>query len=305
MAPPKVFVIVLNWNLKDETITCVESILASTYTPQRVIVVDNGSSDGSALAIAERFGKAIDLIVNETNLGFAAGVNVGIRHALAHNADFVLILNNDTVIAPDMIERLIEAAVLGPDIGILGPVIFYYDQPNRVWRLGDRDLRWLPIPLMVSAKELQTEKEILFVDYVTGCGMMVRREVFYKIGLFDPDYFMYYEDADFCRRAIKAGFSIVCVPSARMWHKVSGSTRGDVSYQRYLKTRSRVLFYRRHYSLLALIYLSLSITWTMLTDLLKGNKEAIWACARGFYHGWRFDVGKEPDEGVKDGDGCL
>jgi GT2 family glycosyltransferase len=288
MERPKVFIIIPNWNLKDDTIACVESVLAGGYTPQRVTVVDNGSSDGSASAIADRFGKSIDLIANKTNMGFAAGVNVGIRHALAHDADWVLLLNNDIVIAPDMVERLMAVASRRPDIGILGPAIFYYDQPDRVWRLGDRHPRWSPIPLKVSAKALQTGVEVLPVDYVTGCGMLIRRQVFFTVGLFDPGYFMYYEDADFCRRAIRAGFSIVCVPAARMWHKISGSTRGDVSHQRYLRTRYRVRFYRHHCSLLALGYLSLSVLWTMLASALKGDREAVWACAQGFYHGWRY-----------------
>ncbi|MCK4452603.1 MAG: glycosyltransferase family 2 protein, partial [Anaerolineae bacterium] len=122
--------------------------------------------------------------------------------------------------------------------------------------------------------------------YVTGCGMLIRRQVFSVIGLFDPQYFMYYEDADFCRRAAKADFAIVCVPAARMWHKVSRSTRRDVSRQRYLKTRYRAQFYRHHYSLPAWVYLILSILWMTLKDLLRGDRQAAWACVRGFYHGW-------------------
>lgn len=297
MGLSKVWVIILNWNLKDETITCVKSVLASSYLPERVIVVDNGSSDGSASYIAKHFGNSIHLILNETNKGFAAGVNEGIRYALAHNADWVLLLNNDTIIAPDMIERLITVAECRPDIGILGPAIFYYNQPERVWRLGDRHFRWLPIPLKVPARVLHKRKEeILPVDYVTGCGMLIRRQVFLSIGLFDPNYFMYYEDADFCQRARRAGFSIVCVPAAKMWHKVSMSTSMNPSYQHYLKTRSRVQFYRRHYSLLALGCLSVSIIWIILTNALKGNWETIRSCVRGFYHGWQMGLGRGPIE---------
>ncbi|HXF69363.1 MAG TPA: glycosyltransferase family 2 protein [Thermoflexus sp.] len=288
MARPKVFVVILNWNLKDDTIACVESVLSSSYTPQGVVVVDNGSSDGSASAIANRFGERVVLLANQANVGFAAGVNVGIRYALAQGADWVLLLNNDTIIAPDMIERLIAAADRYPDIGILAPVIFYHDRPSQIWQLGAQHRRWLPIPFRVSAKALRSEKDLLPVDYVTGCGMLIRRDVFLTIGLFDPSYFMYYEDADFCRRAVKAGFSIGCVPAARMWHKVSRSTRGDVSRKYYLKTRYRVQFYRHHYSLAAWIYLTMSVLGTMLVTALRGEGKAAWACARGFYHGWRF-----------------
>jgi len=289
MRQPKVFIIILNWNLKDDTIACVRSVLAGSYSYQRVVVVDNGSSDRSVEAIAEYFGKTIDLIVNEKNVGFAAGVNKGIQYALAQGADWVLILNNDTIVAPDMLEQLMAVAIRYPNIGILGPAIFHYDQPNRVWRLGDRHINWVPIPFKISAKALQAGEKILPVNYVTGCGMLIRKEVFHAIGMFDEGYFMYYEDADFCRRAERAGFSIVCVPTARMWHKVSGSTHGKVSYQCYLKTRSRIRFYRRHYSLLAWCFLVLNILWSILIEILRGNKEMVWAYVKGFYHGWRFN----------------
>ncbi|MEM2676106.1 MAG: glycosyltransferase family 2 protein [Candidatus Bathyarchaeia archaeon] len=286
----------MNWNLKDDTIACIESVLASSYPPDRVIVVDNGSSDGSVSAIINRFGKTIDLIANKENLGFAEGVNVGIRYALAHGAEWILLLNNDTIIAQDMIEQLMAATDFQANIGILAPAIFRYDQPDRIWRLGDWHPKWSPIPFKVPAWALKTRKTMLPVDYVTGCGMFIRREVFFAIGLFDPGYFMYYEDADFCRRAIKAGFSIACVPNAHMWHKVSGSTRRDVNLKYYWQTRSRVRFYRRHYALPAWFFLAMSILWRLLVFGLRGNRQAMKACAQGFYDGWRLDV-NQPTKG--------
>jgi GT2 family glycosyltransferase len=290
---PTVFVVILNWNLKEDTISCAESVLAGSYARQQVIVVDNGSQDGSVSAITSHFGEAIDLIVNEENLGFARGINVGIRHALAQGADWILVLNNDTVIAPDMVEQLMAAASRRADVGILAPTIFYYDQPDRVWRIGDRHYRWLPFPLRVPARKLKTQ-EVLPVDYVTGCGMLIRRRVFSTIGLFNPQYFMYYEDADFCRRATKAGSVILCVAAARMWHRVSHSTQRSVSRQRYLRTRYRVQFYRHHYSFPSWIYLILSTPWVILRDLLRGDGQAALACARGFYYGWWPDMADEP-----------
>ena len=293
VSQPKVFVVIPNWNLKDDTIACVESVLASDYPLLRVIVVDNGSTDGSVSAIADRFGESVTLIVKEMNVGFAAGVNIGIRYALDQGADWVLLLNNDTLVAPDMITRLVAAAHRHPRLCILAPAIFYHDQPDQVWRLGDRHSCWMPIPFQISAKGLRSGEEILPVDYVTGCGMFICRQVFLTIGLFDPEYFMYYEDADFCRRAVKAGFSIACVPAARMWHKVSSSTRGDVSLKFYWRTRSRVRFYCQHYSLLAWIYLTVSVLWTMLVAGLRGDGKIVWACAKGFYYGWRLSADKK------------
>jgi GT2 family glycosyltransferase len=293
MDEPKVFVIILNWNLKDDTIACVDSVLASGYAGQQIVVVDNGSQDGSVQALTSRYGDTLYLIAHEENLGFARGVNAGIRHALSQGADWILLLNNDTVIAPDMVERLITAADCQPDAGILAPAIFYYDQPDVVWRLGDRHHRWLPIPTKVPPEEIETQ-EVLSVDYVTGCGMLVRREVFSVIGLFDPQYFMYYEDADFCRRAAKAGFSILCVAGARIWHKVSRSSHRHVGRLRYLRTRYRVQFYRQHFAFPAWGYLFLSTTWVVLKDLFRGDIPSARASARGFYHGWRPDIADHP-----------
>lgn len=289
MTQPTVFVIILNWNLKDDTIACVESVLASSYSPYQVVVVDNASTDGSVSDILAHFGEKVDLIVNETNVGFAAGVNVGIRYALDKGADWILLLNNDTIIASDMVAQLIKAAVSTQEsrVGILSPIIYYYDQPNKVWRIGDWHPRWSPIPIRIPSVVLRIKQKPFFVDYVTGCGMLIQKEVFHKVGLFDPNYFMYYEDADFCLRARKAGFSLLCVPTAKMWHKVSKSTYKNIGYQQYLRTRYRVQFYKLHYSWIAWLYVILSIWLMICRQVLKGNFTLAHYYLKGFYHGWR------------------
>lgn len=287
MTHPHVFVVIVNWNLKNDTIQCLESVLNNHYPSFRVVVVDNGSSDDSVLEISRRFGDMVDIIAIGENIGFAGGANIGIQYALDKGAEWILLLNNDTIIAPDMIEKLMQVAAQETSVGILGPVIYRYDQPNKVWRMGDWHPRWLPIPFMVPDKVLHFRQKAFHVDYVTGCGMLIRREVFCKTGLFDSSYFMYYEDADFCLRAKRMGFAIMCVPFAKMWHKVSKSTDGNPIYQRFLKTKYRTQFYRQYYSWLAWIYLVISVCGEALKQILKGNLLLARSCLLGFYCGWR------------------
>ncbi len=216
-------VVVPNWNLAADTSECVRSLLAAgAGLAVQVIVVDNGSTDGSPARLAGEFERSIELIELPSNRGFAAAVNTGVQHALAAGAASVLVLNNDTIVAPDMLSLLCAAA---PAADIVGPAIYYHDAPARLWRLGDRASRWLPVPRRVP--ERPAGERTVPVDYLTGCAMLVGREVFETIGLFDESYFMYYEDADFCRRARDRGFTLLAVPPARMWHKVSLTARAD------------------------------------------------------------------------------
>jgi hypothetical protein len=161
-----------------------------------------------------------------------------------HGSAAALIINNDTVVDQGMLVTLGSAAIEHPEAGILGPAIYYMQPPDRIWRLGDRDYRWLPIPLRIPDRE--AADELLFASYGTGCGMLVRRTVIESIGYLDERFFMYYEDADYCRRATQAGFRIMCVPAARMWHKGSASAGQDEPNQVFWRARGQAIFYRRH-----------------------------------------------------------
>jgi GT2 family glycosyltransferase len=240
-----VAVVIPNWNQGQVTAECVASVLAAAQDlPVFVCVVDNGSTDGSPDLLAQAFGDRVSQVRLMHNAGFAAAVNAGILAMLAQSAGAVLLLNNDTVVAPDMLAILAQAAEAQPAVGILGPAIFYFDTPTRVWRLGDRQYRWSPLPLRVQDRE--AERSLVPVDYLTGCAMLIRRQVLEGIGLFDEQFFFYYEDADFCRRAATAGWRLVCVPPARLWHKVSLTAGKANRLTGYWRARGQVLFYRKH-----------------------------------------------------------
>jgi GT2 family glycosyltransferase len=289
----KLYVVIVNWNLKDDTLACVESVLATGAPASRVIVVDNGSSDGSPEAIAARYGPTIQLVLSATNLGFAAGNNLGIEHALSLGAGWVLLLNNDTRVAPNMLDELARVALSDDRMGILAPLILYYDDPERIWYLGDRLLPGLPLSVSLARGAYDRDQFPPFtpVDFVSGCGMLVKRQVFETVGLFDTCFFMYGEDADLCWRTRSAGFRLACAPRAKMWHKVSASADRDKPLSRYVRTRNQVQFYRRYargWQLPAVwAFTVLRAMWIASGDLMHGESALVRPMLKGWVEGWR------------------
>jgi GT2 family glycosyltransferase len=238
---PKVGIVIVNWNLIDDTVACLESVYQMAYPAFEVLVVDNSSSDGSAERIAQAFPQ-IEQIVNAENRGFAIAANQGIEWGLARSCAYVLVLNNDTTVAPDLLDRLVAAGEVDPQIGILSPHISYFDQPERTWHLATRWHRWLPMPVHVR----QADADLVEADFVSGCGMLLRRTVLEAVGGFDPRFFMYGEDIDLCARARQAGYRVVAVPGARMWHKVSLSAAKVPAEVCYWRTRNQIQVYHRY-----------------------------------------------------------
>lgn len=241
---PAVWIVVLNWNRPQDTVQCVSSLRQLNYPAYRILIVDNGSTDES-VEIFQRL-PDIELLVNDRNLGFAAGNNRGIEYVLRRGADYVLLLNNDTTVSPSMLSVLVEVAGTDHRIGIVGPVIYYADRSADVWFAGMRFHHGLYVVrkgLHLSLPLAPIEE----VDFISGCGMLVCREVWERVGLFDPRFFMYYEDLDLCVRAKKAGYRIVCATQARMWHALSASTGGpDSPLKQYYQVKSTFLFCEKH-----------------------------------------------------------
>jgi GT2 family glycosyltransferase len=237
-------VIVLNWNGLTDTLECLESLARMDYPACEVVVVDNGSTDGSVSVIRERF-PMVTMLENSENLGYAGGNNVGLRHALAHRAEYALLLNNDTAVAPDFLSLLVEAAEADPAIGIAGPTIYYFDQPNVIWSAGGaidwrRGWNW-----MVGLDEEDTGQFGAAprpVDFVTGCALLISRQALETAGPLDERFFMYYEEVEWCVRVARAGFGVRHVPAARIWHKIAPQTQAISPFVHYYMTRNRLLF---------------------------------------------------------------
>jgi len=261
-------IIVLNWNGRDLTLDCLRSLAAVTTPQVHIIVVDNASTDGSAGAVRQHYGSRVTLIENAQNLGFAAGNNVGIRRALDDGADFVLLLNNDTVVAPDFVEHLHKPMLTTPDIGITAPKIYYAEPKNQIWFAGGELSMWRGIAKHTGIRETdrgQYDHEH-DIDYATGCAFLVRRAVFEKIGDLDPGYRAYFEDADFCVRARRAGYRIRYIPPAHVWHRISASTGGQLSRR---KASRKLASARRFFGRYAKPYHWLTIPFFFVLDVVR------------------------------------
>ena|SRR5438445_9617997 len=240
----KLVVIVLNYNGLRFLKECFGSLLNQTYRNMEIIMVDNASSDSSVEFVRENF-PSIRIIRNATNLGFAAGNNVGIRYALQLNADFVLVLNNDTFLERTTIQGLMNVAASMPEVGIVGPLIRDLDDPTVVQELGlDCDVLAYPGPT-----SRQVRDGIVSPFYVSGCAMLIKRQVFVDAGLFDSSYFIFAEDLDLCWRARLAGYQVVATSKATIYHKSGGTVIGGIARGKVHKTSVERLYLSRRNSL--------------------------------------------------------
>ena len=250
---PKVFILILNWNRKEDTCECLKSVRKIDYPNYEVVVMDNGSEDNSVKTFKERFPE-VTIIENNANLGFAEGNNRGISHALRMNADFILILNNDAIADTHILKRFIEASDNYPSAGIFGAKIYYLNEPKKIWFAGgvwSPDIGQTSHEGMDQIDDGKTWEDVKEIDYACGCALFVKTEVIKKIGMLEQKYFLTWEETDFCYRARRAGFSCLFIPTALVWHKVSASFNGGVGglLQQYFMSRNRFLWMERNLSL--------------------------------------------------------
>jgi hypothetical protein len=290
------WVIILNWNQKQLTADCLKSLLQGPCEPSvKVLVVDNGSVDGSPEYLREGF-PGIDLLVNDNNLGFSGGNNVGIRYALDHGADLILLLNNDTEVSPGCMRALMEAARSHGQYGFFGSKIYYYDRPGILWYAGG-DIR-LGLPMGVHARINTVDDSrvdrVEGASFVTGCALLMRREAVESVGLLDESLFAYAEDLDWCIRAQRAGYGGGYVPGARLWHKVGKSLSGKPgeSIRTYLYARNRFVLQKRYTStletfLLIPLYLVCNIARHAYSAVFKGDIRQTAALFLGILDGIR------------------
>jgi GT2 family glycosyltransferase len=240
MIPPKVTIVILTWNNKDDTIECLDSLSSLTYANFDIVLVDNGSTDGSVACINARFPDLV-IIANEKNLGFAEGNNVGITYALTKGVEYVLILNNDTLVEPGFLQALIEVAESDPRIGIVGPKIAHHNNPAKIWSTGGR----VSLFRGLSTNSHENCRGIKIVDYVSGCALLIKTETIKRVGLFDKDYFLYYEDSDLNFRAQLQGYLSIVNCDTTILHKTGASLIvRDPIY--YYVPRNRLLFMKKH-----------------------------------------------------------
>jgi GT2 family glycosyltransferase len=278
---PQVAIIILNWNQLALTLDCLESIEKIDYPNYQIILVDNGSTDGSVSALRVRYPR-LHIIENGANMGFSEANNAGIRKALAEGADYILLLNNDTVVHPDFLTTLVAEAEADPMIGMVGSKMYFYDQPDTIWCAGN-SINWSTGEVMrLQAGQVEKSDGSVShpdfggvieqprpVDFITACSLAVKRRLLEDVGLMDSRFFIYYDETDWCVRATRRGYQVVYVPASRIWHKVSAAMGAASPATDYYMTRNALLFFRKNLQGLA--------RWRMLAVLLAQNLRTILA----------------------------
>lgn len=230
-AGPAWHAVVLSWNGRDDTLNCLESLMRVTRSDLAIVCVDNGSTDGSQEAVRERF-PHVRLIEAGTNLGYSGGNNLGIRHALEHGARWVILVNNDATVAPDVVDGFDRAARAHPRAGILAGKVYFADRPQTVWFAGQRVSELLGYsgrPRGYGRPDGPRYNQIGITGRAVGALMAVSREAIEAVGLLDEGLFAYVEDVDLALRVRRAGLEVIFAPDAHAWHRVSASTGGEAT----------------------------------------------------------------------------
>lgn len=246
MTQPFVITTILNTNRREDTLACLASLEKSTYRNHKVIVLDNASTDGSVEAIRATY-PAVQVIELTENLGYAGNNNAGIKAAMSQDADWVFVLNEDTVLDPDCLAHLVGIGESDSEIGVVGPMVYHFDEPGIIQSAGGRMSRfWESSHVAQNEPDRGQFASPHQVDFISGCAIMIRRAVIEQVGLLDERFFYYKEETEWCLRARKAGWRIVHIPQARLWHKgVQRDYRPKPSVT-YYKTRNQFLMLAKH-----------------------------------------------------------
>lgn len=276
-------VISLNWKRATDTIACIESVKLQALPDTKFIVVDNGSGEVEVELLIKSLPYAT-LVSNKENLGFAAGFNAGIEKALSLGCNLILMLNNDTIACPNMVSTLVNE-IASPGTGVVAPVIYYQSNPTVVWSAGGNIFPILATTLVAHSRseKLKKPKQRTFLS---GCCLLIRREVLLSMGGFDERFFMYYEDLDFFVRLLETNWQAKIVPDAKLLHRVSMSSGGEINEnERYLMAFSSVIYYLKHSNkqnfILIILFRGSSFLMNSLRMLLKGNIKGIKAYCKG------------------------
>ncbi|NFH70315.1 glycosyltransferase family 2 protein [Clostridium botulinum] len=278
-----VYIILVNYNGLNDTIECLNSIQKSNYKNYKVLIIDNNSPDKSGIELKKRFSQ-YEFILNEENLGFAKANNLGYQYALKKKAEYILLLNNDTIIDSDMINELISNSNKNT---ITVPKMYYYNS-DILWYAGGKISinKGTAYHLGEKKKDCKKFSEKMQVSFATGCCMLIHKDILKEIGLFDEAYFMYCEDFDFSLKLQKKSKIIIFSPKAKLWHKVNASTKNNSNISKYYLTRNRFYLLKKHknyFNPLSTIYTYITRLIILMLSFLKKDDYKIYIMAWNDY----------------------
>jgi len=255
---PRVAVVIPNWNGLLDTTECINSLGKITYSNYEIIVVDNGSSGNDAYVLEQKFSDSVHVIRNDRNYGFTGGCNRGIQQALKDADDYVLLLNNDTVVAPDFLEQMIKVAEADSSIGIAGAKIYSYGTERLQFVWGGFNY-WFGQPTYTPTFVIEGFSKgpldkgqygkLKNVEWASGCSLLIKSDVIKKIGFLEESFFALLEEVEYCTRARKNNYRVVYVPKARVWHKWGKSAGVMSNFIVYHGTRNRFWLMQKYASL--------------------------------------------------------
>ena len=313
MNQPKVSIITLNWNGLEDTIECLESLKKITYPNYEVIVVDNGSEGDDTQVLEERFGDYIHLIKNDKNYRVYVGLNIGMRYALNNsNSDYLLLLDNDTVVDTAFLTEMVKVAEADPAISIAGAKIYYYDEPDRLQFVWGKLALWrgqvvmVPrtVAVWIRGKEIDRGQydSIKEVEYTAFWCALFRRKSLESTGLFDERYLWGWGEVDYFIRAREVDCKIVYVPKARVWHKGRSANKID-EFLQYQNIRGIFRFMKQHatrwqYRSFLIYFFGVHFWLTTAYYLMRLRRpRMLLSFYKGFYKGVRDGLFKSEKEG--------
>ena len=302
MNDPRVVAIVLNYNGREVTLPAIASLARMDYSELEILHVDNGSSDGSSAAVAGAFPDVVQVRIEE-NRGVVHGINTGMETALRRGADYLLILNNDIEAERSMLREMVRIAESDPAIGCVGPKIYYYSDPRRLWSAGGV-IRFRESVTRergmgeIDRGQYDRDEE---VPYVNGCAMLARRSVVEEVGLWDPLFHLAVDDADWCMRLKERNYRCFYAHRAVLWHKVAYTVGGYQASRTYYNGRSAALFVRRYGGFREwctfLLFTAAALPLAFARELPRGNHGAVVAKLKGVVAGLTAPLAPPPRVG--------
>lgn len=291
----RVAIALVNFNGYRSTCEAIDSILPHLDPNDRLVVVDNASTDESVRLLRQKY-PVVEVIALDRNRGYTGGCNEAIDFAVRKGAKYMLLANNDIVFAPDAIDRLVSVADVDSNIGVVVPRIYYHEHPHRVWAAGSTISK---VTGLTRQRGMDLEEAAfppaaapLDMDMCTGCCMLVRTSLVQTVGRMREEFFLYYDETDWCWRIRRAGFRIVLDDRSRIWHKVSGTVGVSSPTFWYYLTRNHILFVHLDFPpahrLIALLYITaVSVPHRLLLLLSLRSPTQTYAIIRGLVDGYR------------------
>lgn len=276
---PLVSIISINWNKIDDTRDMLTSLTKITYPNYEIIVVDNNSTKCNPRQLKEEFPE-IRLVINRENLGFAGGNNSGLTYS---KGKYILLLNNDTEVDPGFLEPMVELMEMNSMVKITSPKIYFFDEPGKLQYAGTTPINTITTrgkKIGYGCIDNGQFDQLRETSHANGACMLISRELIYQIGFLNPEYFLYYEENDFCMRTKRFGYKIYFVPGSKIYHKISSSVGKSSPIKTYYLNRNRLLFIRRNINgikmpVAIVYYLLLAFPKTLFINLIKSRYDHV------------------------------